>query len=54
MKDQISVAKFDGTSVANIELITKCIEIIKNTSQVKVVVVSAQSGVTNLLVKLVS
>ena len=54
MKDQISVAKFDGTSVANIELITKCIEIIKNTSQVKVVVVSAHSGVTNILVKLVT
>lgn len=54
VKDQISVAKFDGTSVANIELITKCIEIIKNTSQVKVVVVSAHSGVTNILVKLVT
>ncbi|MED7787674.1 lysine-sensitive aspartokinase 3 [Francisella sp. 19X1-34] len=52
MKDQISVAKFGGTSVANIESIRKCIEIVKNTSQVKVVVVSAQSGVTNLLVRL--
>jgi aspartate kinase len=54
VEDQISVAKFGGTSVANIESITKCIEIIRNTSQVKVVVVSAQSGVTNLLVKLVT
>ena len=54
VEDQISVAKFGGTSVANIESITKCIEIIKDTSQVKVVVVSAQSGVTNLLVKLVT
>ncbi|ASG67289.1 lysine-sensitive aspartokinase 3 [Francisella halioticida] len=54
VKDQINVAKFGGTSVANIESIRKCIEIIKNTSQVKVVVVSAQSGVTNLLVNLVT
>ncbi|MED7819891.1 MULTISPECIES: lysine-sensitive aspartokinase 3 [unclassified Francisella] len=54
MEDQINVAKFGGTSVANIESIEKCIEIIRNTPAIKVIVVSAQSGVTNLLVKLVT
>ncbi|MCL4117914.1 UNVERIFIED_CONTAM: hypothetical protein GTU68_062938, partial [Idotea baltica] len=46
------IAKFGGTSVANTNSIKHCIEIIKNSPRTKIVVVSAQSGVTNLLVQL--
>ncbi|MBK2024820.1 aspartate kinase [Francisella philomiragia] len=53
MKKQISVAKFGGTSVAIIAAIYKCVDIVKNNEDIKVVVVSAQAGVTNLLEKLI-
>lgn len=53
MKKQISVAKFGGTSVATIAAIYKCVDIVKNNEDIKVVVVSAQAGVTNLLEKLI-
>ncbi|MGB0938225.1 MAG: lysine-sensitive aspartokinase 3 [Colwellia sp.] len=48
----ITVAKFGGTSVANFEAMQRCAQIIKNTPQNRVVVVSASAGVTNYLVRL--
>ncbi len=53
MKKQIGVAKFGGTSVATIVAIYKCVDIVKNNEDIKVVVVSAQAGVTNLLERLI-
>lgn len=53
MKKQINVAKFGGTSVATIAAIYKCVDIVKNSEDIKVVIVSAQAGVTNLLEKLI-
>jgi aspartate kinase len=47
-----NVAKFGGTSVANFEAMSRCAAIIKNNPQTKLVVSSACSGVTNLLVEL--
>ncbi|MFY0602380.1 MAG: aspartate kinase [Flavobacteriaceae bacterium] len=44
------VLKFGGTSVGSAESIKKVVEIITNTSGKKVVVLSAFSGVTNLLI----
>lgn len=49
-----SVAKFGGTSVADYDAMQKCAEIVINDPQTKVVVLSASSGVTNLLVDLAS
>lgn len=46
------IAKFGGTSVKNFESICGCLNIVRNEPQTRVVVVSAQSGVTNLLVSL--
>lgn len=46
------VAKFGGTSVATHEAMLRCVKVITAYPQVKVVVVSAQAGITNLLVKL--
>jgi aspartate kinase len=48
----LTVAKFGGTSVANYEAMTRCAKIVINNPDVRVVVVSASAGVTNLLVKL--
>ena len=50
----LQVAKFGGTSLANFEAMRRCAQIIQNDENVRVVVVSASSGVTNLLVKLSS
>ncbi|MGD8173067.1 lysine-sensitive aspartokinase 3 [Vibrio sp. TRT 21S02] len=47
-----NVAKFGGTSVANFEAMSRCSAIIENNTQTKLVVSSACSGVTNLLVEL--
>lgn len=47
-----NVAKFGGTSVANFEAMSRCSAIIENNPQTKLVVSSACSGVTNLLVEL--
>lgn len=47
-----NVAKFGGTSVANFEAMSRCAAIIEKNSQTKLVVSSACSGVTNLLVEL--
>lgn len=46
------VAKFGGTSLANYEAMNRCADIVLASSQTRLVVVSASSGVTNLLVKL--
>ncbi|MBW3697256.1 lysine-sensitive aspartokinase 3 [Vibrio sp. T187] len=47
-----NVAKFGGTSVANFEAMSRCAAIIENNPSTKLVVSSACSGVTNLLVEL--
>ncbi|MFA0441146.1 lysine-sensitive aspartokinase 3 [Vibrio sp. 10N.286.49.C2] len=47
-----NVAKFGGTSVANFEAMSRCAEIIENNPETKLVVISACSGVTNILVEL--
>ena len=52
MQNPFVVAKFGGTSVANSFAIDQCAKIVKHSPSVKVVVVSAQSGMTNILVKL--
>lgn len=47
-----NVAKFGGTSVANFEAMGRCAAIIEDNPSTKLVVSSACSGVTNLLVEL--
>lgn len=47
-----NVAKFGGTSVANFEAMSRCAAIIEDNPSTKLVVSSACSGVTNLLVEL--
>ncbi|EPM4283614.1 lysine-sensitive aspartokinase 3 [Vibrio alginolyticus] len=47
-----NVAKFGGTSVANFEAMSRCATIIENNPNTRLVVCSACSGVTNLLVEL--
>ncbi|MFW0964945.1 lysine-sensitive aspartokinase 3 [Vibrio parahaemolyticus] len=47
-----NVAKFGGTSVANFEAMTRCATIIENNPNTRLVVSSACSGVTNILVEL--
>ncbi|MFH4483399.1 lysine-sensitive aspartokinase 3 [Vibrio diabolicus] len=47
-----NVAKFGGTSVANFEAMSRCATIIENNPNTRLLVSSACSGVTNLLVEL--
>ncbi len=47
-----NVAKFGGTSVANFEAMSRCSAIIENNPNTRLIVSSACSGVTNLLVEL--
>ncbi|GAL10328.1 aspartokinase [Vibrio astriarenae] len=47
-----NVAKFGGTSVANFEAMSRCASIIESHPSTRLVVSSACSGVTNLLVEL--
>ncbi|MEF1312006.1 lysine-sensitive aspartokinase 3 [Vibrio mytili] len=47
-----NVAKFGGTSVANFEAMSRCAAVIENNPDTRLVVSSACSGVTNLLVAL--
>ncbi|EGQ8006157.1 lysine-sensitive aspartokinase 3 [Vibrio parahaemolyticus] len=47
-----NVAKFGGTSVANFEAMSRCATIIENNPNTRLVVNSACSGVTNILVEL--
>ena len=46
------VAKFGGTSVADFDAMSRCASIVASNQDIKVVVVSASSGVTNYLVRL--
>lgn len=50
--DKICVAKFGGTSVANYEAMQNCANVVLSNPNTHVVVLSASSGVTNLLVAL--
>ena len=50
--NQVCVAKFGGTSVANAEAMSRCAQVVVNNSKTRVVVLSASAGVTNLLVEL--
>lgn len=50
--EQLIVAKFGGTSVADYQAMLRCAHIIKNDPRNRVVVVSASAGVTNFLVRL--
>ncbi len=50
--DEITVAKFGGTSVADYQAMLRCAQIIKNDTCNRLVVVSASAGVTNNLVRL--
>lgn len=49
MPDLIKIAKFGGTSVADMEAMKRCAEIIRADHDKRVIVVSATSGTTNLL-----
>ena len=46
------VAKFGGTSVADYSAMSRCADIIIANPNTRIIVVSASSGVTNLLVEL--
>ncbi|WP_417349709.1 lysine-sensitive aspartokinase 3 [Ferrimonas sp.] len=50
----LTVAKFGGTSVADLTALNHCADIIQSDSSVRLVVVSAAAGVTNRLVELAS
>lgn len=50
--NNLTVAKFGGTSVANHQAMSRCARIILDNPNIRLVVVSASAGVTNLLVKL--
>lgn len=47
---KLIIAKFGGTSVADFDAMSRCADIILADENIRVVVVSASSGVTNLLV----
>lgn len=52
MSQDYIVAKFGGTSVADYESMLNCYNIISDNPKVRVVILSASSGVTNLLIEL--
>lgn len=52
MQNELNVAKFGGTSVANYQVIKNCADIVINNPNTKVMVVSAAAGITNHLVLL--
>lgn len=49
---KLIVAKFGGTSVADFDAMSRCADIVIADPSIRVVVVSASSGVTNLLVEI--
>ena len=51
-KNNYIVAKFGGTSLANFTAMTRCANIVLNNPTIRVVVLSASSGVTDLLTRL--
>ncbi|MBU1618528.1 MAG: lysine-sensitive aspartokinase 3 [Gammaproteobacteria bacterium] len=50
MSNQLIVAKFGGTSVADFQAMSRCADIVLADPAIRLVAVSASSGVTNLLV----
>lgn len=46
------IAKFGGTSVASFEAMNKSVDVVLSNSNVRVVVLSASAGITNLLIEL--
>ena len=52
--NQVCVAKFGGTSVANYAAMCNCVKIVTSNLDTKLVVLSASAGITNLLVELAS
>lgn len=46
------IAKFGGTSVANFEAMNKSADVVLSNNNVRVVVLSASAGITNLLIEL--
>ena len=50
----LDIAKFGGTSVADYDAMSKCVGVVTQNPSTKLVVVSACAGVTNLLVELAS
>ena len=51
-KNNLTISKFGGTSVADYEAMLRCAHIIKNDPTNRLAIVSASSGVTNYLVRL--
>ena len=51
-RSELVVAKFGGTSVADYASMSRCADIVLANPATRLVVVSASSGVTNLLVEL--
>ena len=49
---QMIVAKFGGTSVADFAAMSRCADIVLADPNIRLIVVSASSGVTNLLVEM--
>ncbi|MBI9070725.1 MAG: lysine-sensitive aspartokinase 3 [Melioribacteraceae bacterium] len=50
--NQLAVAKFGGTSMSNMKTMSTCADIVLSRPEVKIVVVSATSGTTNLLIRI--
>lgn len=52
--ENLDIAKFGGTSVANYEAMSSCVNVVTSNPNTKLTVVSACAGVTNILVELAS
>ena len=52
--NQLDIAKFGGTSVANYESMASCVKVVTANPHTRLVVVSACAGVTNILVEIAS
>ena len=52
--NQLDIAKFGGTSVANYESMASCVKVVTANPRTRLVVVSACAGVTNILVEIAS
>lgn len=50
--NNLNIAKFGGTSVADFEAMSNCARVVQQNSSTRIVVVSASAGVTNYLVEL--
>ena len=52
MTDSLVVAKFGGTSVADFDAMNRSADVVLDDAHVRLVVLSASAGITNLLVAL--